>query len=97
MVTKKVPCKHRVKDVEIAAQGVKEVEVGDGWVETNDNLKEQNPDEMFDLDEAHVVAEKVEEEEEEVMDVDDLEAESDNNIFASDKYVIKNDTDTSGL
>ena len=52
---------------------------------------------MFDLDEAHVVAEKVEEEEEEVMDLDDLEAESDNNIFASDKYVIKNDTDTSGL
>ena len=86
-----------MKDVEIAAQGVKEVEVGDGWVETNDNLKEQNPDEMFDLDEAHVVADKVEEEEEEVMDLDDLEAESDNNIFASDKCVIKNDTDTSGL
>lgn len=32
------------------------------------------------------------------MDLDDLEDEANNNIFASDKYVVKNDTDDkSGL
>jgi ubiquitin-like-conjugating enzyme ATG3 len=96
LVTRKVPCPNRIKDVETAAQGVKEIEVGDGWVETNDNLKDENQ-EVFDLDdEAHVVPEKAQEEEEEVVDLDDLDDES-NNIFASDKYVVKNDEDLSGL
>lgn len=83
MVTRKVPCKNRIKDIETAAAGVQEVEIGDGWVETNDNMKASDADDVFDLDdEAHVVAEK-EDENEEVVDLDDLENETGgDNIFA---------------
>lgn len=52
LVTKKVPCPNRIKDIEDAAKAVQEVEVGDGWVETNDNLKKEvAEEEVFDLDE----------------------------------------------
>jgi ubiquitin-like-conjugating enzyme ATG3 len=95
LVTRKVPCPNRVKDVEVAAAAVKEIEVGDGWVETNDNMKAADADEVFDLDDdAHVVEDKAEPEEEEVMDLDDLDDLDDaaeNNIFASDKYTAKDD------
>lgn len=59
LVTKKVPCANRIKDVEQAAQGVVEKDIGDGWVETNDNLKAADADDVFDMDdEAHVVPDK---------------------------------------
>lgn len=45
-------------------------------------------------DEAHVVPDKAQEDDdEECVDLDDLEEEANNNIFASDKYVVKNDKD----
>lgn len=95
MITKKVSCPARIKDIEEAAKNVKEVDVGDGWVETNDNMKVEE-EECFDLDDAaHVVEEKKDAaaEEEECFDLDDLEAEekATDNIFASKNYVVKND------
>ena len=43
----------------MAAAAVKEVDVGDGWIETNDNLKEDGADDVYDLDDdAHVVPDK---------------------------------------
>ena len=94
-MTKKVPCANRIKDVEVAAQGVVEKDIGDGWVETNDNLKAADADDVFDMDdEVHVVPDKAQEDDdEECVDLDDLEEEANNNIFASDKYVVKNDKD----
>jgi len=41
LVTKKVPCPNRIKDIEEAAKAVQEKDVGDGWVETQDNLKKR--------------------------------------------------------
>lgn len=74
------------------------MDVGDGWIETNDNLKAADADDVFDMDDdAHVVPDK-EEDEDDCVDLDDLENEAENNIFASDKYVVKNDTyDQSGV
>ena len=74
MITKKVPCTQRVKDIESAASGIKEVDVGDGWVETNDANKNENADDVFDMDaeEKLQVVPDIEEEEEEVFDMDDL-------------------------
>ena len=78
MITRKVPCPNRIKDVESAAKNLKEVEVGDGWVEAEDALKAvPNDEDNYDMDaEAHVVEDKVVDEgEEEVFDMDDLENE----------------------
>jgi hypothetical protein len=45
-------------------------------------------------DEVHVVPDKAQEDDdEECVDLDDLVEEANNNIFASDKYVVKNDKD----
>ena len=93
LVTRQVVCEQRIKDVETAAQGVKEVDIGDGWVETNEEKKELEADEVLDLDDenqANVVPDN-DNENEEVVDLDDLEDDNANdNIFASDKYVSKN-------
>lgn len=113
LVTKKVPCPNRIKDIEEAAKAVQEKDVGDGWVETQDNLKkDEAADEVFDLDEeeaaqankAHVVEENKDDDEEEVMDLDDLEAEEEapaqkqtENIFASNQYTAKGVDDASGI
>ena len=80
-------CEQRIKDVETAAQGVKEVDLADGWVETNEEKKELEEDEVYDLDDedkVNVVPED-DNEEEEIVDLDDLENDNANdNIFASD-------------
>lgn len=62
-------------------------------------MKADDADDVFDMDDdAHVVPDKVEDDDEECVDLDDLEDEGNNNIFASDKYVVKNDqVDKSGL
>lgn len=55
-------------------------------------MKAEDADDVFDMDDdAHVVPDKVEEDEDDCVDLDDLENEEANNIFASDKYVVKND------
>lgn len=57
---------------------MKEVEVGDGWVEAEDALKAvANDEDNYDMDaEAHLVEDKVVDEGEgEVFDMDDLENE----------------------
>lgn len=72
---------------------VKEIDVGDGWVETADDAPKLNDEEVFDMDDedqAHVVPGGDEDDDGECMDLDDLENMEENNIFASDKYVVKN-------
>ena len=104
LVTKKVSCEQRIKDIEKAAQEVMEVDVGDGWVETNEEKKEPDAEECLDLEDdiepkAQVVEGGDDEDVEEVVDLDDLEeGGNDDNIFASDKFVSKNaDEDMSGI
>jgi len=91
-----------VKDVENAAQGIEEVDLGDGWTEAVNNDPE-NKEQPMDMD-AQMVPDtneqKKEEEEEEIGDMDDMmaqmeeeqknEAASDN-IFAQGNYVAKDD------
>ena len=50
LVTRQVVCEQRIKDVETSAQAVKEVDVGDGWVETNEEKQALQADEVLDLD-----------------------------------------------
>jgi hypothetical protein len=33
LITRKVPCLKRIKELEDAASGIQEVDLGDGWVE----------------------------------------------------------------
>lgn len=101
LITRKVPSQCRIKDIESAASGIKEVEIGDGWVETNAG-ETANAEDVFDMDaNAHVVEETKHQQEqamdvEEVQDLDDLmnEAPSDN-IF--DKYVKNDDVDMTDI
>lgn len=101
-MTEKVPCSRRVKDVENAAQGIEEVDLGDGWTEAvnNDPAAKDTP---MDMD-AQMVPDggqqAKEEEEEEIGDMDDMMAEMEeeqkneaasDNIFAQGTYVAKDD------
>jgi hypothetical protein len=57
LVTRKVPSQCRIKDIESAASGIQEVDIGDGWVETNAGATASG-EEVFDMDSnAHVVEE----------------------------------------
>lgn len=57
LITRKVPSQCRIKDIESSASGIQEVDIGDGWVETNDQGADK-AEEVFDLDmNAHVVEE----------------------------------------
>lgn len=82
LVTKKVSCESRIKDVEVAAQSVQEKDLGDGWVETNDEKKPED-DEVLDMDDednkAQVVPDKGGDgdDSEEVVDMDDLDDDAD--------------------
>ena len=71
LITRKVPCRKRIKELESAASGIQEVEIGDGWVEANDTS--EAPQEAFDLNAQVVSAE--EEKDEAAVDLDDLMAE----------------------
>ena len=62
-----MPCQKRLKEVQMAAEEVGEVDVGDGWNEIGDigggQKKEDKDEEMLDLDDmmdnkAQVVGEK---------------------------------------
>ena len=102
LVTEKVPCSRRVKDVENAAQGIEEVDLGDGWTEAvnNDPAAKDMP---IDMD-AQMVPnggqQAKDEDEEEIGDMDDMMAEMEeeqkneaasDNIFAQGTYVAKDD------
>jgi hypothetical protein len=92
LITRQVVCEQRIKDIEQAASSVMEVDVGDGWVETQDEQKELDADEVLDLDDevqAHVVPD-ADADDDEIVDLDDLEEDGGDNIFASDEYVSKN-------
>lgn len=70
--------------------------MGDGWVETNEEKKEPEADECLDLDDEPVKQQVVggdDEDVEEIVDLDDLDGDGGDNIFASDKYVAKTASD----
>jgi ubiquitin-like-conjugating enzyme ATG3 len=98
LVTEKVPCLRRIKDIQSDATGVQEKDIGDGWTETftGDNkgeLVDIDMDEQktvqvvqkeFDLDEEEA---KEEQKQEELPDLDDMMDEpASNNIFAGGKF-----------
>lgn len=49
LVTKKVPSYKRIKDLELAAAGIKEHDIGDGWILPEQQI-EEGKDEIMDLD-----------------------------------------------
>jgi hypothetical protein len=73
--------------------------VGDGWVETNEEKQELGADEVLDLDDEESKAQVVDapgNDDEEIVDLDDLEGDGGDNIFASDKFV-SNEAQASGI
>lgn len=50
MITRQVPCQKRIKDIESTAQGVTEVEIEDGWVETKVEDAGLEAQEVVDID-----------------------------------------------
>ena len=75
------------------------MDVGDGWTDTVEDKQELGADEVLDLDDEESKAQVVDggdDDVEEVVDLDDLEGDGGDNIFASDKFV-SNEASASGV
>lgn len=101
LVTEKVPCLRRIKDIQSDATGVQEKDIGDGWTETftgeaqgelididadeKRTMQVVGGEELVDLDDMEAEEEK---KEEELPDLDDLmdEEPASTNIFAGGKF-----------
>lgn len=97
LVTEKVPCLKRIKDLQNDATGVQEKDIGDGWTETShadkpadlvdidgeEKATMQVVEKEVDLDDLDAMEEK---KDEPLPDLDDIMDEPANNIFAGGKF-----------
>lgn len=93
MITERVPCQKRIKDVESSASAIKEVDIGDGWTEAV--APDTGDDQVVDIDNAMQVVDDIDADDDtgaaaakpdddEVVDMDDEVADMDAEMEAMD-------------
>jgi len=93
LITERVPCQKRIKDVESSASAIKEVDLGDGWTEAV--APDTGDDQVVDIDNAMQVVDDIDADDDtgaaaakpdddEVVDMDDEVADMDAEMEAMD-------------
>lgn len=99
LITRGIPCTKRIKELQKLDEEHKERDLEDGWVETASTGNKGHSgaaaamdiDDMQDIDDAEVGGVV---QEEEAADMDEImNGAEDVNVFASDKYIVKNAED----
>ena len=103
MITERVPCQKRIKDVESSASAIKEVDLGDGWTEAV--APETGDDQVVDIDNAMQVVDDMDADDadkgaaatnaadDEIADMDEEVADMDAEMEAMEEQPAAADTD----